>query len=170
MIRIRSTPAALGLAAGLALLPRPAAAQTFSPWQATQSTTPSGRDFCAISTATRDEAVVRNVFVKVFPAENSVFINLLDVEWDRSQGSEVAVAIDFADDQPLDVVAYADGVILDIEFPADLMHILLLELAERNAIRFAFPDENVAPWVVPTVGAREAVQDLASCVRSFSGE
>ena len=170
MIRFRWTPAVLGLAAGLAMLPRPSAAQTFSPWQATQSTTPSGRDFCSISTATRDDDVVRNVFVKVFPAENSVFVDLLDVAWDRPQGTSVAVAIDFADDQPLDVVAYADGTILDIEFPTELMSILLLELAERNAIRFAFPDENEAPWVVPTIGAREAVRDLASCIRSFSGE
>src|SRR5262249_38697342 len=58
----------------------------------------------------------------------------------------------------------ADGHILDVTIPTSDLAIFLLQVAERPA-QIILPTENES-WLVPTEGAKEAVQQLLDCSQS----
>jgi hypothetical protein len=58
---------------------------------------------------------------------------------DWKQGSSVEVVFDFLENQPLELTAYADTYVLDVQLPTEQAASFLLELAGQPAVKIIFP-------------------------------
>lgn len=73
------------------------------------------------------------------------------------------VVIDFADDQPLKLLAYSDGNILDISLPKEVTATFLSLMADEKQIRFKPEISKENFWLVPLVNIREPLKQFVRC-------
>jgi hypothetical protein len=74
----------------------------------------------------------------------------------------------FVENQPLELPAYADTHVLDVQLPTEQAASFLLELAGQPAVKIIFPGRDEAPWVVSSNGAKPAIGKMASCLKAAS--
>lgn len=163
--RYKAKPAALLLA--LALCGSAVAAE-FSRWQFDVSTTPKGTALCSLMAVGTDAQVARNLAVKMFAGKQSLNITLYKASWQAPQGTNIPLKLDFFDEQPLQLLAYGDGKVADIELPVDATAIFLGLMSSEKAMRLSFDRGNEPPWVVSLAGVRPKLKQFVDCSKRLT--
>lgn len=143
-----------------------AASPSFSPWRFDAYKAPSGKNYCSLISAVANKNIGQNVVIKMPKGGEHLVVDLYKDQWNRPRGSAVKVMFDFANNNTMQLVAYADAHILDVEIPVQYTADFLLELSRQPVLQAIFPDEGEDTWTITGSGAKPEVQKFVACLRS----
>lgn len=73
--------------------------------------------------------------------------------------------LDFEDNQPLPILAYADGPVLDGDIPVELTAVFLSLLKDQSKLRLAIPERET--WTVALAGVRAPLLQFIECAQAM---
>ena len=141
----------------------PVGRNCFSAWEFFSDKTTQGTPVCGLFTANSDRNNVRNVSVKQLANQDSINITLYNDRWAFNRGAPINILLDFGDNQPLKLPAYADGKILDASLPKEVTATFLSLMADQEQIRFKPEISKEKYWSVPLKNMREPLKELVGC-------
>lgn len=140
-------------------------ASGYSAWQYFTNTTQRGTPVCGLYTAGTRSGNTKNISVKQLANRKVLTMTLFNDWWSFPRGSTVPVSVDFADNQPLALSAYADDKVLDIEVPLQATATFLSLLAQRETLRITVA-QGTDVWRVPLRGTKQSLGLFLDCARN----
>ncbi|MFZ6638529.1 hypothetical protein ACO0LL_02250 [Undibacterium sp. TC4M20W] len=140
----------------------------YSPWEFFSDKTTAGTPVCGMWSASLDKNNVRNASVKQLANRDQMSLTLFNDRWNFKQGTSIDITIDFMDNQPIKLPAYADGKILDIDVPKQITHTFLSVMKDSKAIQFKVvggPD-----WGIPLQNMEKPLISFTKCAISLNGK
>ena len=147
----------------LSTLLSPKGSSGYSDWSFFNDTTSKGTPVCGIFTASTDKTNVRNASVKQLANREVLSVTLFNDKWSFKENWKLPVVIDFADNQPLKLDAYANDKVVDIEIPTQIISNFLLLMTEEKSIRFKVGPGNQVFWSIPLHGMEWPIKQLVEC-------
>lgn len=147
----------------LGTIPVPKGSGGYSDWSFFNDTTSKGTPVCGIFTASTDKTNVRNASVKALANRETLSVTLFNDKWSFKENWKLPVVLDFADNQPLKLDAYANDKVVDIEIPTQIISTFLGLLSEGNAIRFKVGQGSQIFWSIPLYDMKGPIKQLVEC-------
>lgn len=147
----------------LGSVPAPKGSDGYSDWSFFNDTTSKGTPICGIFTASTDKTNMRNASVKQLANREVLSVTLFNDKWSFKENWKLPVVLDFADNEPLKLDAYANDKVVDIEIPAQIISTFLGLMTERKAIRFKVGSGSQVFWSIPLHGMKGSIKQLVEC-------
>lgn len=138
----------------------------YSDWEFFSSTTAKGTPVCGLFSAATDKTTVRNVSIKSLANRDVISVTLFNDRWKFSETLKLPVVLDFADNQPLRLEAYAEGKVVDIEVPTQLTATFLGLMTDKKVIQFKVGPGNPAVWRIPINNIKAPMKQFIDCART----
>ncbi len=140
----------------------------YSPWEFFSDKTTAGTPVCGMWSASLDKSNVRNASLKQLANRDQMSLTLFNDRWNFKQGASIDVTIDFMDNQPLKLPAYADGKILDMDVPKQITYTFLSVMKDSKAIQFKVVGQ--PDWSIPLQNMEKPLISFTNCAISLKGK
>lgn len=147
----------------LGTTPVPKSSGGYSDWSFFNDTTSKGTPVCGIFTASTDKTNIRNASVKALANRETLSVTLFNDKWNFRENWRLPVVLDFSDNQPLKLDAYANDKVVDIEIPTQIISSFLLLMNEGKAIRFKVGSASQVFWSIPLHDMKGPIKRLVEC-------
>ena len=147
----------------LGTIPVPKGSGGYSDWSFFNDTTSKGTPVCGIFTASTDKTNIRNASVKALANRETLSVTLFNDKWSFKENWRVPVVLDFADNKPLKLDAYANDKVVDIEIPTQIISTFLLLMNQGKAIRFNVGSASQIFWSIPLHDMKGPIKQLVEC-------
>jgi hypothetical protein len=142
----------------------------YSDWEFFSNKTTKGTPVCGVFSASTDKSNVRNVSVKSLANRQVISVTLFNDRWNFNANPKLPVVLDFADNQPLRVEAYAEGKVVDIEVPVQLTATFLSLMSDNKVIQFKVGPGNPAVWGVPLRNIKAPMKQFIDCAQTRNAQ
>lgn len=132
-------------------------------WASFNDRSKTGVPICSMVVAPVSGQTVKNIAIKSFGGSDHLNITLYKDSWKIPRGKKVPTAIDFMDNEYLQVDTYGDGQVLDLALPSKATAIFLSMMKDSRSLRITFQSGNEQPWVASLSGSLPHLKKFVAC-------